>query len=395
MNFLVAYSGGLDSHVLLHLISQLPDYHVRAMHVHHGLQEEANYWVYHCQNICNDLDVSLEVKYLSLNIGRGESLEDVARKGRYLALKQALKADEILITAHHQNDQAETLLLQLFRGAGIQGLASMPEVNDIGLNKHARPLLSQSRAELEMYAEDFNLDFIEDPSNKDTRFDRNFLRQKLFPTLRGRWKGIDKTLSRAARIQGETKKILDELAEQDLQLCDPDRNNTLSIKVLLQLSYPRQKLLIRYWIMKSGFSHPSEKKLEHIFSDVINARKEAQPLVKWKGIELRRFKNQLYIMPTLSEHDTKQSFDWNVAAPLEIKSLGLTLKPSILKLDDPVVTVRFRQGGERIFIPERGVTVSLKNLFNEREVPPWLRSRTPLIYVNDVLKEILIKSNYF
>lgn len=387
--FLVAYSGGLDSHVLLHIISRLSDYQVRAIHVHHGLQEEADSWVCHCQNICDTLDISLVVKYLSLNVGRGESLEDVARNGRYQVLKQILKSDEILITAHHQNDQAETLLLQLFRGAGVQGLASMPEIHDFGVSKHARPILDQSRADLEIYAQEYNLDFIEDPSNKDTRFDRNFLRQELFPQLRVRWKGIDKTLSRVARIQGETKKILDELAKQDLKLCEQDKENTLSIQSLLQLSYPRQKLVIRYWVMKSGFSYPSEKKLEHIFSDVINAKEDAQPLVGWKNIELRRFKNQLYIMPALSEHDTKQVFDWNVNNPLEIKSLGVTLKPSILKFGDPVVTVRFRQGGEKIFISERRRSVSLKNVFNELGIPPWLRSRTPLIYVNEILKQVV------
>ena len=196
---LIAYSGGLDSHVLLHLVSQFPQashYQVRAMHIHHGLQEEADAWVPHCQSVCADLNIPLQINHLNLELKKGESIEEAARAARYIALKESLKQGEVLLTAHHQNDQAETLLLQLFRGAGVQGLAGMPTISSFGSGQHARPLLNASRQSLEMYAEEHQLSFIEDPSNKDSAFDRNYLRNEVLPQLRERWPSIDKTISR-------------------------------------------------------------------------------------------------------------------------------------------------------------------------------------------------------
>jgi len=387
--FLIAYSGGLDSRVLLHLISQHPNVKARAMHVHHGLQKEADDWVSHCQKTCDELKVPVQIAHLNLQINKGESIEDIARKGRYQALKSSLRADEVLLTAHHQNDQAETLLLQLFRGSGVQGLASMPEFCDFGLGKHARPLLNETRQSLENYARENKLGFIEDPSNVDRSFNRNFLRNQILPQLRERWQGIDKAISRAAGIQAETKQLLDEVAEQDLESLLSKRNNTISIPGLLKLSSARKKLLIRYWIAKSGFTLPSEKKLKHVFSDVVNAREDAQPVVEWQGVQVRRFKDKLYIMLPLSEHDNSQSIAWACDKPLKIASLGLTLKPELFHGKNNAVTVRFRQGGEKMYITERGAHISLKNLFHEAEIPPWLRSRMPLIYVDEQLIQVI------
>lgn len=381
---LIAYSGGLDSRVLLHLTAQLPiDFKIRAMHIHHGLQKEADDWVNHCQKICDELNVPFQSVHLDLITNKGDSIEDIARKGRYQALKETLQEDEVLLTAHHQNDQAETILLQLFRGSGVQGLASMPVVSDFGKGQHARPLLAETRQNLESYARENKLSYINDPSNKDLSFDRNYLRQKIFPQLRERWLGIDKTLFRAASIQAETKELLDEIAEQDLHAIHTNKNNTLSIREMLELSGARQKLLIRHWIKKSGFSLPSEKKLKHIFSDVIHARKDAMPLVEWQGAQTRRFKDELYIMSPLSSHDSSQNISWNCHNPLEISSLGLIIYPEVLQDKKHPVTVRFRQGGEKVYIPERSANISLKNLLHDAGIPPWLRSRLPLIYNSD------------
>jgi tRNA(Ile)-lysidine synthase len=200
--YLVAYSGGLDSHVLLHLMSQLSDSEIsiRAMYINHGLQKEARDWEIHCHKVCDELCIPFNSKALQIQTSTGVSLEEEARKKRYSALNTSLQKDEVLLTAHHQNDQAETLLLQLFRGAGVQGLAAMPAIREFGskenLRLHARPILNQTRQFLEAYAKENQLDFIEDPSNFDESFDRNFLRNIIMPQLRQRWPGIDKTISR-------------------------------------------------------------------------------------------------------------------------------------------------------------------------------------------------------
>jgi tRNA(Ile)-lysidine synthase len=370
-------------------MSQNSSANVRVIHVHHGLQKEADDWVIHCQKTCDDLKLPLKIVHLNLKINKGESVEEMARKGRYEAFKLALEPGEVLLTAQHQDDQAETLLLQLFRGAGVAGLASMPLVSDFGAGLLVRPLLAESRETLEAYSKQHQLDYIDDPSNQDLSFDRNFLRQQIFPQLKERWAGLDKAISRAARIQAETKALLAEFTEQDLAKIQSNKDNTLSIGALLKLSKPRQKLLIRRWIVKSSFSVPSEKKLSHIFSDLINARDDAQPLVEWQGVQIRRFKDKLYIMSPLSAHDSAQHIFWDGQQPLAIASLGLTLAPEILQEIGHPVTVRFRQGGEKIFIAGRSVNISLKNLFQEAEIPPWQRSRLPLIYKKEALVKII------
>ncbi|MEH6457226.1 MAG: tRNA lysidine(34) synthetase TilS [Cocleimonas sp.] len=404
---LVAYSGGLDSHVLLHLLSCIPrdEFDLRAIYINHGLQSQAVDWGKHCQQVCQDLDVPFSSINVSIKPSKGESLEELARTARYQALYAALKQDEILMTAHHQNDQAETLLLQLFRGAGVHGLAAMANTNEIKVNSntylHSRPLLHQSRQALEAYVRENDLKHIEDPSNQDTGFDRNFLRQKIMPLLRDRWLGIDKAISRTATLQAETKGLLDEVAQQDLPSIlaselsiftggndQPLLFAPIAIPRLLKLSDAKQRLLIRYWVSKQGFLNPSAKKLQHIFTDVIESAKDKQPLVEWKGAELRRFQDHLYIMSPLLAHDVTQVISWQADSPLNIPSINITLNPDLLDTDSENITVRFRQGGETIEIPKRG-NISLKNLFQEQQIPPWVRSRLPLIYIDDKLIKIV------
>jgi len=388
----IAYSGGLDSHVLLHLASQMAGYSVRAIHINHGLQKEADNWVSHCRQVCDALNIPVQLEYLNLSIEKGESVEELARTARYAVFKKSVQADEVILTAHHQNDQAETLLLQLFRGAGVQGLAAMPQISVFGSAYHARPLLNETRESLEAYAQTHQLAFIEDPSNQDSTFDRNFLRNEIIPQLRNRWPSIDKTISRSAGIQAETKHILDDIAEQDLLSIKENRqkNNTLLIKGLQGFSDSRQKLLLRYWIQSNGFEAPSEKKLKHIFTDVIDASDDAQPLLAWHEAEIRRYQGRLYIMSPLQEHDSAQVISWDAPQePLEIPSLELTL--SVLELSESIepITIRFRQGGETVLHAKRGVTLSLKNLLNEAGIPPWLRSRIPLVYQGDTLIKVV------
>ena len=392
--FLLAYSGGLDSHVLLHMMSHLSDSSIqfRAIHIHHGLQKVADDWTSHCQKVCVELNVPLDIKELGLKIKTGESVEEVARRERYKVLSSSLMNNEVLLTAHHQNDQAETLLLQLFRGAGVQGLAAMPEIRQFGSNdrqsQHLRPFLNLTRQFLEDYANYHQLNYIEDPSNQDQRFDRNFLRNNIMPQLRQRWNGIDKTIARSASIQAETLQILEGFAENELGRICSNFDNTLNITELIKHSKAKQNLLIRHWISKSGFDIPSDKKLRHVFSDGVNASEDSQPLIEWQGAQIRRFQNKLFLLEPLPEHDAKTVISWVENQPLVIASLNMTLSSDDYPHGSQNVTVRFRQGGEKIQIPNRG-SISLKNLMQESAVPPWLRSRLPLIYVGDKLLKVI------
>ena len=394
----VAYSGGLDSHVLLHLLSQISnaEHEVRAIHVNHGLQASSLAWVQHCEDTCVGLGIPFEVISLALKIPKGQSIEEVARIERYKALYQSLEENETLLTAHHQNDQVETFLLNLFRGAGVDGLASMPISRLFGPkgleHQLLRPMLSYNRETLENYAEKHQLKVVDDPSNLDLSFDRNYLRQHILPELSGRWVGIDKAISRAAAIQSETKEILNEVAEHAFKQVFDSKKNTISITRLKQLTKAKQKLVLRYWISDRGFSYPSEKKLQHLFSDVIEANQGTQPLLEWQGVQLRRFQDDLYISEPLLDHDVNNVIDWDLKSPLTIDSLNLIIHPEELSDElrevASLVTIKFRQGGEKIRIPNRG-NLSLKNIFQEEGVPPWMRDRMPLVYLGDKLISVI------
>ena len=299
------------------------------------------------------------------------------------------------------------MLLQLFRGAGVQGLAAMPEITKFEAQHkntlHLRPLLGYSRSSLEAYAKKHKLKYIEDPTNKNTVYDRNFLRQDIMPLLRQRWLGLDKTVSRAASIQAETKTLLDEFASQllpsiltdeDYYSLDEHSKFTLApidIPKLSKHSLSKQRLLIRYWISQQGFLSPSDTKLEHVFDDLIDAAEDKQPVIEWRGVQLRRFQQRLYIMTPLSHHDANEVLHLNIDSPIQIKSLSMTINPNEIvstgSNNNQNLTVRFRQGGEKIEIPNRG-NISLKNLFQEMQIPPWIRSRLPLIYQADKLIKI-------
>jgi len=408
-SFLIAYSGGLDSHVLLHLmktISQTSDINIRALYVNHGLQKEADSWAKHCQKICQNMQIPFDIVKLTLDLTTGESIEAVARNGRYQVLKKSLQKDEVLLTAHHQNDQAETLLLQLFRGAGVDGLAAMPKIAAFGLGQQLRPLLSFNRNELADYAQHHHLTYIEDPSNQDQRFDRNYLRHHIYPLLQQRWQGITKVLARTTEIQAETAHLLDELAAEDFDKIvrtsgykNNNKDCVISITALMTLSAPRQKLVLRYWIKQHGFLMPSAKKLQHLFKDVIHSKQDASPLLTWQGVEVRRFQNRLYIMSPLNKFDSTQVIRWNIKTNIVIPELDLELQADALKVllknqkkpdKNTAITVRFRNGGEKLFDVEKRINVSLKNYFQDGAIPPWQRSRIPLIYLGETLIHVWI-----
>ena len=385
----------MDSHVLLHLLAELNAANkiapVRAIYIDHGLQTIAATWGQHCEKITQELSIPYHCIALNLSANKGESIEALARQARYQAFSEQIQTNEILLTAHHQNDQAETVLLQLLRGSGVDGLAAMPMIKTFQQGQLLRPLLVYSRPELEAYAKQQQLHYIDDPSNTNTDFDRNLLRQDILPLLQKRWKGVIGNLSRVASLQAETKTLLAEYTQIDLQQVQGNNSTTLKISALCLFSSIKQKAIIRLWLQQLQIRMPSAIKLQHILSDVLHAKQDAMPCVHWDKVELRRYQDHIYVMPRLQPHNTQQIIAWqDTDNDLWIDSLQYALSSTLLKQQlqyRPVgeITVRFRQGGERILLQGHKSHTSLKKIFYNARYPYWERDRIPLIYLNNTL----------
>ena len=390
----IAYSGGLDSHVLLHACVAAGQ-SVRAIHIHHGLQAEADAWVEHCRNVCRHLKVELDVIYVDASARPRQSPEEAARIARYMALTGAMRGEEILLTAQHADDQSETFLLQLLRGGGAAGLAAMPLLQRNQGVTHLRPLLSFSRDELADYARQQRLNWIEDPSNANTVYDRNYLRQAVMPVLKQRWPSINRSLATAARLQQDNLEILEAMAAVDLAALITQDAMVLAITGLKQLSVARQMNLLRYWLKQQAGVKPTRKILQEIRRAVIYAVEDASPLLEWGGFELRRFRQKLYLLPSLPAFDHKQVLNWPPQQALTIAPLGIQLqRGEISKAAEPrlkpllrqrALQIRFRQGGEQIQPAGHPHHQRLKQLFLQAGIPPWQRDKIPLIYDGDTL----------
>lgn len=400
----VAYSGGIDSQVLLHAIAQarqdFPRLSISAVHINHGLMADADQWEKHCQTTCRQLKINYLLKKITVPHIKGESPEETARKARYAAFTTILKKHDYLFTAHHQDDQAETYLLQLLRGAGAKGLASMPVQIPFAKGLLCRPFLSISRAQIVDYAQQQQLTWVEDQSNHDTKFMRNFLRHEIMPLLQKKFPNAIHTIARSAEHNATTEQLLQEYAAQDLEQLDIEKYDGLyfylDIEELKKLTVPRQMNLLRYWIHQQKFLMPSTIKLQHIINDVINSSEDAQPLVSWENAEVRRYKNRLCLMRPLPPLD-QQPITWHIANKLTLpnnlgtlsarktKGVGLYLG------NKKTITVKFRHGGEKCKLIGRKGTKELKKLFQEWDIPTWLRDRIPLIFIG---KELAAIANY-
>lgn len=380
----VAYSGGLDSHVLLHALATLRKHctaHLHAIHIHHGLNPRADQWAKHCQQVCAELDIPSTVQTVNIPRNTGASLEALARDARYAALENILGAGDMCFTAHHGDDQAETVLLQLFRGAGVAGLSAMPHSAPLGKGWQVRPLLDYSRHQLQRYAETQQLHWIEDDSNHDLRFDRNFLRHEVLPILRQRWKSLAPTLRRVAQHQAEASGLLQEIGVSDLTHCLGETKQQLWLAILQNLSPARQRNVLRFWIKQQALPLPSTAQLARLQQDVLRAAPDRQPILRWEGGEIRRYREQLYLMPPLPDIP-KHAFTWRFPETLELPVGRLRALPTrgrgLRMQEGTLLSVQFRQGGEQLKV--RGQHHSLKKLLQAVPLPTWLRAYLPIIY---------------
>jgi tRNA(Ile)-lysidine synthase len=388
---IVAYSGGLDSTVLLHLLTSVPHLRTKilAVHVHHGLSTNATSWQAHCAQWCQQLNIAFHTE--SVTFDRTANVEERARKARYAVFSSLVKEKDCLLLGHHQDDQAETVLLQLFRGAGVDGLAAMPEQSAFGLGILARPLLSYSRAQLEHYALQHQLTWIEDESNQDIAYSRNYLRQQIMPMVLAKWPGAVGNISRTATHCQQAKSNLDALATMDYQQFDLTKE-VLELEPLCSLNFERITNVLRVWLKNNQVSLPTTATFHRLIHEMISARTDAAPEVSWGDIIVRRFQNRLYLTQK-STVDLPSTIDWSqFPRALVLNETGLQLSAQqstsglVIPLDAKVV-VKFRQGGEVFFF--HGQHKHLKKLFQEWNVPPWVRDQTPLIYINNVLAMVV------
>lgn len=387
--FWVGYSGGLDSQVLLHALSQvIPAARLRTIHINHGWHSLAKQWAYKCQQTSTQLGIHIEVIEVEAQPKQGESPEAYARQIRYAAMAERLGKGDCLLTAHHRDDQAETLLLQSLRGAGLRGLASMLESTPFAEGFLLRPLLQFTREELEAYAKAQQLTWIEDSSNTDLRFNRNFIRHQILPLLNQRWPNTSKTLARVASNAAEAHQLLEEIAHEDwIKSRDPNSKN-IRISHLLQLTPIRRRNCLRYWLRQLYFPLPSQMQLQQI-EFLLESREDANPQVNWGGVQIRRYRDFLYPLILKENKLPTLPICWDLTQekvfplpPLGFliaeKTPGQGIACESLKTN--LVNINFRQGGERFHLQGRVGSHPLKKLFQEWGIPPWQRKKIPLIY---------------
>ncbi|MEQ1636876.1 MAG: tRNA lysidine(34) synthetase TilS [Methylococcales bacterium] len=395
----VAYSGGVDSHVLLHLCAKIPELHssLIAVYVHHGLQEVADDWATHCERVAVQLGVGFVCCRVNANAAIGVSPEEAARDARYQALAGLLSADDVVLLAQHRDDQLETVLLQLFRGAGLQGLAGMPEVARLGLGRSLRPLLNVAKQDILAYARHYQLAWVEDPTNQSNEFDRNYLRNEVLPLLTARWKGVAATVARSAKHCANAQIVLQAQTDLVLTAVLNVKTQAIDLTKLGQYSAYQQRLVIRHWIYTYGLKMPSEAILSAVFEQVIAARETRDPELVYQQVSIRRYRKQLYCLPlaAVKSYAEQASIIWPKGQQsLIIAGLGhlsLVVAENGINRDfwqAAEVTVRFRQGGEKIALVGRNGRQSLKNLYQEAAIPPWQRDQLPLVYLNGQLAAV-------
>ena len=404
LQIVLAYSGGLDSHVLLHLMARYqalyPQHEYLAVHVHHGLSDNADIWLEHCQRTANVLGINFVAEKVTLDLASRESVEALARTARYQAIAKHLEGDSLLLLGQHLDDQLETFLLQLKRGAGVKGLSAMAAKMPFSLQDKCqivRPLLTLSQQSLVDYAMALKLTWVEDESNNDLNYDRNFLRHQIIPSLKQRWPHIANAVHRSAELCAEQQSLADEIAALDLNTCE---NGLAGLKIasLNTLSKIRRNNVIRFWLAKQLLPMPRGQHLDKLWQGVVNAVDDANPQLSWQAGEFRRYQGVLYNVQkyaSLKEvtialiHTQEQS----ITLPDNIGSLRLqrlleaqsNARSCVRAPDeDEVITIRFRGEGKCHPIGRSG-SRSIKKLYQEYQVAPWLRDRIPLIYYGDEL----------
>lgn len=384
----IGFSGGLDSSVLLHALANLAAARargLRAIHVDHGIHEESGQWAARCQRIADGIDLPLRILRVEVERGSGLGLEAAARRARQAAILAELAPGEILALAHHRDDQAETVLLKLLRGAGPEGLAAMRTLRRFGHAHAWRPLLQLPRAALRGYAEHHGLGWIQDPSNADILFDRNYLRIDVLPRVRKRWPEADASISQSANWMRAAAAYIDDqarIALAQVQGLDP---GTLRFRDWLALPEALRDPVLRRWLRELHLPEPNQHQVDELVRQLGEAGEDKLPCVRWPGSELRRYRELVYARAPMQMAPIDWDHVWHgerLTLPAQLGELRLQAtdgQRSEARFDTPL-RVRFRRGGEALRLTLDGHHSDLRDLFQSGGIPPWERGRIPLLF---------------
>jgi tRNA(Ile)-lysidine synthase len=388
--FLCAFSGGLDSSVLLHAVAKTPGITLRAIHVHHGLHDHADQWAAHCVKFCADLNIKLIIVNVNVKKNNGKGIEAAARSARYAAIAEHIEHDEMLLTAHHLQDQAETIVLRLLRGSGSQGLGAMRALSSAHGFKQLRPLLSASKAQLQKYANLEKLNWIEDPSNNKTVFDRNYLRHEIMPLLEKRWPQAAAALSKSAELLSEEYQCLRMQSDIFLAQVQGIDAHSLSVCALLQHQKPWRAQILRAWIESLNAPPLPAHILQEIELTLLTAKPDTEAQISWESTEIFRWRDGLYLSKAQADMPQDWQYHWNGAEPFTLPNgdqWSFDTTENVVFASENIqnhfggnVLIRLRQGGEKMRFENREHHSSLKNSLQQLGVPPWERRRLPLLF---------------
>ncbi len=387
--WVIGLSGGMDSRVLLDLMSQFRDQfggECLAVHVHHGLSRHADAWAQRCELWCQSYRIPLVVERVVLGNLAGESVEARARQARYQALAQHMQPGDVLLTGQHRDDQMETVLLALRRGSGPKGLSAMASLMPFAGGQLLRPLLDVGRADIDAYAKAHQLDWVDDESNQDSRYERNYLRHHVIPLLKQRWPAVDDAFARSARLCAEQERLLDELLEQPFAAALLS-DGGLSISQLASCSEAMRQRLIRMWLWQQEVLLPSAAQMAQLWHHVALAKPDANPQLNLNQGQIRRYADGLYWLAShtdVSQWRERLVIDQTVTLPDGLGELALqrSLHGDIALPPVADIEVIFEPQGLSAHPTTRGHSRKLKKLFQEYGVPSWLRRRTPIVLCN-------------
>ncbi|MEH6588713.1 MAG: tRNA lysidine(34) synthetase TilS [Halioglobus sp.] len=387
----VAYSGGLDSTVLLHSLHlwcrenpQAPE--LVAWHVNHGMQASAEAFEQQCEQFCQQQGIPLQTFRVAVNPD-GRGAESAAREARYGVFEQNLQPGEIMLLGHHLDDQIETFFLRLLRGAGLSGLSAMPASRKLGAGELQRPFLDVPRSVIEQYAEQQGLSYIEDPSNDDVSLDRNYLRQQLLPLVQQRWPGYRQTVNRAAGHMASALTLLEQQLPEAVELVSAMGDSGIPLRALTEEVVDIATMYLRAWLRDQGVAMPPTVAVEEFLSQLAGADTDAVPCLETKEFVLRRYGEAVYLLRPQETRPVLEGLSLTPGHPVDIAGVGVLslvsgAGPGITLAADDVLELVWRRGGERCKPLGRAHSQTLKKLLQEKSVPPWWRDRIPLLLLN-------------